>query len=139
MKKRDFFFVSLALPSLTQYSADYTPRTWYVRQLALFTTLTDALPVFNLLCAQSLHNVIVFVAHLLKVSRFFIPSICILCLRKTPHRCGAGGDISRSGLGFHPRSGQVSWVRFFRGFSSPVRQMSGSFRPHGSPHIIWPP
>ena len=26
-------------------------------------------------------------------------------------------------------SGQVSWVRFFRGFSSPVRQMSGSFRP----------
>ena len=31
--------------------------------------------------------------------------------------------------GLDPRSGQVSWVRFFRGFSSPVRQMSGSFRP----------
>ena len=29
------------------------------------------------------------------------------------------------------RSGQVSWVRFFRGFFSPVRQMSGSFRPQG--------
>ena len=31
--------------------------------------------------------------------------------------------------GFDPLSGQVSWVRFFRGFSSPVRQMSGNFRP----------
>ena len=27
---------------------------------------------------------------------------------------------------------------FFRGFSSPVRQMSGSFRPPRSPNIIWP-
>ena len=26
----------------------------------------------------------------------------------------------------------------FRGFSSPVRQMSGSFRPPRSPNIIWP-
>ena len=40
--------------------------------------------------------------------------------------------------GFDPRSGQVSWVRFFRGFSSPVRQISGSFRPRWSPNIIWP-
>ena len=39
--------------------------------------------------------------------------------------------LSRSGPGFDPRSGQVSWVRFFRGFSSPVRQMSESFRPQG--------
>ena len=46
--------------------------------------------------------------------------------------------LSRSGPGFYPRSGQVSWVRFFRGFSSPVRQMSGSFRPPRSPNIIWP-
>ena len=29
------------------------------------------------------------------------------------------------------RSGQVSCVRFFRDFSSPVRQMLGSFRPQG--------
>ena len=29
-------------------------------------------------------------------------------------------------------------VRFFRGFYSPVRQMSGSFRPPRSPNIIWP-
>ena len=28
-------------------------------------------------------------------------------------------------------------VRFFRGFSSPVRQMSGSFRPPRSPNVIW--
>ena len=37
------------------------------------------------------------------------------------------------------RTGQVSWVRFFRGFSSPIRQMSGNFRPTRSPNIIWPP
>ena len=46
--------------------------------------------------------------------------------------------LSRSGPGFEPWSGQVSWVRFFRGFSSPVRQMSGSFRSLRSPNIIWP-
>ena len=43
---------------------------------------------------------------------------------------------TRSGPGFDPRSGQVSWVRFFRGFSPPVRQMSGNFRPTRSPNII---
>ena len=46
--------------------------------------------------------------------------------------------LSRSGPGFDPRSGQVSWVTFFRVFSSRVRQMSGSFRPPRSPNIIWP-
>ena len=46
--------------------------------------------------------------------------------------------LSRSGPGFDPRSGQVSWVRIFRSFSSPVRQMSGSFGPPRSPNIIWP-
>ena len=46
--------------------------------------------------------------------------------------------LSRSGPGFDPRSGQVSWVRFCRGFFSPVRQMSGCFRPPRSPNIIWP-
>ena len=46
--------------------------------------------------------------------------------------------LSRSGSGFDPRSEQVSWVRFFRGFSSPARQMSWSFRPPTSPNIIWP-
>ena len=39
--------------------------------------------------------------------------------------------LSRSGPGFDSRQGQVSWVRFFRDFSSPVRQMSESFRPQG--------
>ena len=37
-----------------------------------------------------------------------------------------------------PWSGQVSWVRLFRGFYSPVRQMLGSFRPPRSLNIIWP-
>ena len=50
--------------------------------------------------------------------------------------------LSRSGPGFESRSGQVSWVRFFRGFSSPVRQMSGNFRPrisfsHHNHHFIF--
>ena len=64
-----------------------------------------------------------------------------LCLSKV-HRCGASGRqparLSRSGPEFNPRSGHVSWVRFFRGFSSHVRQMSGNFRPPRSPNIIWP-
>ena len=46
--------------------------------------------------------------------------------------------LSRSRPKFDPRPGQVSWVRFFRDFSSPVRQMSGSIRPPRSPNIIWP-
>ena len=46
--------------------------------------------------------------------------------------------LSCSGPRFDPQLGQVSWVRFFQGFSSPVRQMSGSFRPPRSPNIIWP-
>ena len=45
--------------------------------------------------------------------------------------------LSRRGPSFDPRSGQVSWVRFFRGFCSPVRQMSGRFRPPRFPNIIW--
>ena len=45
-----------------------------------------------------------------------------------------GARLSHSGPGFDSRSGQVFWVRFFRGFSSPVRQMSGRFRPQ-SPRI----
>ena len=53
------------------------------------------------------------------------------------HRCGASGSM-RACHAAGPGSGQVSWVRFFRGFSSPVRQMSGSFRPPRSPNIIWP-
>ena len=47
--------------------------------------------------------------------------------------------LSRSGTGVDPRSGQVSWVRFFRGFSSPIGQMSGSYRSPRTPNIIWPP
>ena len=39
--------------------------------------------------------------------------------------------LLRTGPEFDHRSGHVSWVRFFRGFSSPVQQMSGSFRPQG--------
>ena len=56
------------------------------------------------------------------------------------HHCGASGSmlhLSCSGPGFNPRSGQVSWVTFFRRFSSSVRQVSGSFRPPWSPNIIW--
>ena len=63
-----------------------------------------------------------------------------LCPIRTVHRCGptVACGLSRSGPGFDPRLGQVSWMRFLRGFSSPVKQMSGSFRPPRSPNIIWP-
>ena len=71
------------------------------------------------------------------------------CDNQRHHRCGWEVSpplwarwwhtrLSRSGPGFDLRSGQVSWVRFFRGFSSSVRQMSGSFRPPRSPNITWP-
>ena len=55
------------------------------------------------------------------------------------HRCGAGGSmpVKQRALVW-PHTELVSWVRFFRGFCSLVRQMSGSFRPHGFPDIIWP-
>ena len=44
------------------------------------------------------------------------------------HRCGPGGSMRAC----HTAGpGQVFWVRFFRGFSSPARQMSGSLRPQG--------
>ena len=56
------------------------------------------------------------------------------------HRCGASGSMHTchaAGPGSISGSGQVSWVRFSRVFSSPVRQMSGNFRPPRSPNIIW--
>ena len=55
-----------------------------------------------------------------------------LCVRRQRAR------LSCRGPRFDPWSGQVSCVLFFRGFSSSVRQMSGSFRPPRSPNIIWP-
>ena len=45
--------------------------------------------------------------------------------------------LSCSMLGFDPQSGQVSWVRFFWGFSSPVTQIPGRFRSTRIPNIIW--
>ena len=51
-------------------------------------------------------------------------------------------NLKEVGLLFRMRStdlgGQVSCVRFFRGFSSLVRQMSESFRPIRFLNIIWP-
>ena len=47
------------------------------------------------------------------------------------HRC-----LSPNWPGFDPRSGQFSWLRFFQGFFSTVRQMLGKLRPHTSPNRI---
>ena len=59
----------------------------------------------------------------------------------TVHRCGQGGSM-RACHAADPGSipGRVKFPGwgFFGGFSSPVRQMSGSFRPPRSPNIIWP-
>ena len=57
------------------------------------------------------------------------------------HRCGIGGNMRAchaAGPGSIPDRDKFSWVRFFRGFSSPIRQMSGNFRPTRSSNIIWP-
>ena len=69
-----------------------------------------------------------------------LPNISSTVCISRVHRCGqtvACVPITQR-AGVRSRSGQVSWVRFFRGFSSPVRQMSGSFRPPRSANIIWP-
>ena len=46
--------------------------------------------------------------------------------------------LTGSRPGFDPRSGQVSWMRVLRGFSSSVRQMSGIFTPTGFPEYHLP-
>ena len=40
------------------------------------------------------------------------------------HRCGLGGSMR---AGFDPRSGQVSWVRFFSGFFLTCKANVGKF------------
>ena len=52
----------------------------------------------------------------------------------TDHNCGRG--VKSLPLG--PRSSQFSRLKFFRGFFSTVRQMSGKVRSQPSPNIIWP-
>ena len=61
------------------------------------------------------------------------------------HRCGASGSMRAchaAGPGSIPgRDRFPGWGfsrGFSRGFSSPVRQMSGNFRPSRSPNVIWP-
>ena len=82
--------------------------------------------------------------HVLKYlywKKYIINSLKVMLQKLRVHRCGTGGSTRaclRSGPGFYPRSKQVSWVRFFRGFSSPARQMPGSFKPPRSPNIISP-
>ena len=85
---------------------------------------------------QSVHTCDSVRLNLYKYISYYMTNSCSWCpplWARWQHAC-----LLRSGPGFDPRSGQVSWVRFFRGFSSPVRQMSGSFRPPRSPNIIWP-
>ena len=50
------------------------------------------------------------------------------------HRCGTGGSMRAchaAGPGSIPDRDKFPGWGFFRGFSSPVRQISGSFRPQG--------
>ena len=57
------------------------------------------------------------------------------------HGCGSDGRMRAchaTGPGSIPGRDKFPGWDFFRGFSSPVRQMSGSFRPTRSPNIIWP-
>ena len=57
------------------------------------------------------------------------------------HCCGTGGSMRTchaAGLGSIPSRDKFPGWHFFRGSSTPVRQMSGSFRPPRSPNMIWP-
>ena len=66
--------------------------------------------------------------------------IIIINISFLVHHCGKGGSMRAchaAGPGSIPGH-QVYWMRFFRSLSSPVRQMSGSFRPTSFPNIIWP-
>ena len=57
------------------------------------------------------------------------------------HRCGASGSMRAghaAGPGSIPGPDRFPGWGFFRGFSSPVGQMSGNFRPPRFPNIIWP-
>ena len=61
-------------------------------------------------------------------------SWCPWYLNDTVHRCGPGGSMCAchaAGLGSISDWDKFPGWGFFRGFSSPVRQMSGSFRPQG--------
>ena len=61
--------------------------------------------------------------------------------RKDGHSYGRGGSMRAchaAGPGSIPDHDKFPGWGFFRGFSSPVRQMSGNFRPTKSPNIIWP-
>ena len=61
------------------------------------------------------------------------------CISIIVHRCEPGGSTRvchAAGPGSIP--GRDKFLgEVFRGFSSPVRQMSGSFKPPRSPNIIW--
>ena len=55
--------------------------------------------------------------------------------------CGLGGSmraLSRSGPGFDPRSGQVSWVRFFSGLFLTCKTNFRKLQAPRFPNIIWP-
>ena len=54
------------------------------------------------------------------------------------HRCGISCACHAAGPGSFPDRDRFPGKGFFRCFSSPVRQMSGNFRPPRSPNIIWP-
>ena len=63
-------------------------------------------------------------------------------MRQMVHRCGASGSMRAchaAGPGSIPGRDRFPGWGFFQGFSSPVRQMSGNFRPTSSPNIICSP
>ena len=64
-----------------------------------------------------------------------------LFMKSWVHRCGrvvARAPVTQRACVRSPVGRNFLGEAFFRGFSSPVRQMSGSFRPTRSPNIIWP-
>ena len=105
---------------------------WNLIQNARCTLITDS--VFANCSTQKAFCSLVTILGILTVNnKWRVKCWCPLLWAKRQHVC-----LPHSGPRFDSRSRQVSWVRFLQGFSSPVRQMSGSLRPPRSPNIIWP-
>ena len=73
--------------------------------------------------------------------RSSLPPLHKLTIGPDVHRCGTSGSMRAchaAGPGSIPGRNKFPRWGFFGVFFSPVRHMSGSFRPRRSPNIVWP-
>ena len=116
-------FFPFTIPSRASFSRQFLPSQWPSQFLFLFLISSSIIlpsPTLSITIAFSI------------LSAHFTRSV---------HRCGPGGSMRAchvAGPGSIPGRYRFLSEVFFRVFSSPARQMSGSFRPPRSPNIIWP-